>query len=64
MAKKGIESTNKEFTDFFLETGVSLEYTSANTPQQISIFASVGSTRAAMVSYMHADSGLPKFLLG
>ena len=44
--------------------GVSLEYASTNTPQQIGMSERVGRTLAAMVRCMLDDSGLPKFFWG
>ncbi|CAN0542042.1 unnamed protein product, partial [Laminaria digitata] len=61
---KGGEFISKEFQDYCLQTGVSLEYASTNTPQQIGMSERVGRTLAAMVRCMLADSGLPKFLWG
>ena len=63
-ADKGGEYIGKEFKDYCLQTGVSLEYASTNTPQQIGMSERVGRTLAAMVRCMLADSGLPKFLWG
>ena len=58
---KGGEFISKEFQDYCLQTGVSLEYASTNTPQQIGMSERVGRTLAAMVRCMLADSGLPSF---
>ncbi|CAN0476461.1 unnamed protein product, partial [Laminaria digitata] len=55
---KGGEFISKEFQDYCLQTGVSLEYASTNTPQQIGMSERVGRTLAAMVRCMLADSGL------
>ena len=60
----GGEFVSKEFQGYCLQTGVSLEHTSTNTPQQIGMSERVGRTLAAMVRRMLADSGLPKSLLG
>ena len=54
----------KEFQDDFLQTGVSFEYASIITPQQIGMSERIGRTLAAMVRCMLADGGLPKFLWG
>ena len=59
---KGGEFISKEFQDYCLQTGVSLEYASTNTPQQIGMSERVGRTLAAMIRCMLADCGLPKFL--
>ena len=59
---KAGEFISKEFQDYCLQTGVSLEYANTNTPQQIGMSERVGRTLAAMVPCMLADSGLPKFL--
>ena len=61
---KGGEYTSDKFRDYCLQTGVSLEYASTNTPQQIGMSERVGRTLAAMVRWMLVDSGLPKFLWG
>ena len=61
---KGSEFISKEFQDYCLQTGMSLEYASTNTPQQIGMSEGIGRTLAAMVQCMLADSGLPKFLWG
>ena len=61
---KGREFIRNGFQDYCLQTGVSLEYASTNTPQQIGMSERVGRTLAAMVRCMLADSGLPKFLWG
>ena len=59
---KGGEFISKEFQDYCLQTGVSLEYASTNNPQEICKSDRVGRSLAAMVRCMLADSGLPKFL--
>ena len=41
---KGGEFISKEFQDYCLQTGVSLEYASTNTPQQIGMSERVGRT--------------------
>ena len=61
---KGGEFVRKEFQGYCLQTGVSLEYASTSTPQQIGMSERVGRTHAAMMRRMLTDSGLPKFLLG
>ena len=61
---KGGEFISKEFQGYCLQTGVSLEYASTSTPQQIGMSERVGRTHAAMMRRMLTDSGLPKFLLG
>ena len=55
---------NKEFLDYCLQTGVSIEYASTNAPQQIGVSERVGRTLVAMVWCTIADSGLPKCLWG
>ena len=42
--EKGGEFISKEFQDYCLQTGVSLEYASTNTPQQIGMSERVGRT--------------------
>ena len=54
--------SSKEFPDYCLQTGVSLEYATTNTPQQIGMSGHDGRTLAATVRCMLADSGLPEFL--
>ena len=61
---KGGEFISKDFQDYCLQTGVSLEYASTNTPQQIGMSERVGRTLGAMVRCILADSRLPKFLWG
>ena len=61
--RKGRELISTEFQGHCLQTGVSLENASTNTPQQIGMSAH-RSTIAVMVPYMLAESGLPKFLWG
>ena len=56
------ELVSKEFQDCGLQTRVSLEYASTNTPQQIGTSERVERTLAAMVLCMLTDSRLPKFL--
>ena len=58
--RQGGEYIGKEFKDYCLQTGVSLEYASTNTPPQIGMSERVGRTLVAMVRCMLADSGLPK----
>ena len=60
---RGGEFISREFQDYCLQTGVSLEYASTNTRQQIGMSERVG-TLAAMVRCMLDDSGLLKFLWG
>ena len=61
---KGGEFISKEFQDYCLQTGVSLEYASTNTPQQIGMSERVGRTLAAKVRCVLADIGLPNFMWG
>ena len=61
---KGGELVSKEFQDYWLQTGVLLEYASTNTPQQIGMSERAGTTLAAMVRCMLANSGLPNILWG
>ena len=58
------EFVGKEFRSYCLQTGVSLEYASTNTPQLIGISDRVGRTVAAMVRCMLTGNGLPKFIWG
>ena len=51
---KGGEFISKEFRDYRLQTGVSLEYASTNTPQQIGMSERVGRTLAAIVRSVYA----------
>ena len=60
--RKGRELISTEFQGHCLQTGVSLENASTNTPQQIGMSARVGRTLAAMVRCMLAESGQPKIL--
>ena len=46
---KAGEFITKKFQDYFLQTGVSLEYVSTNTLHQSGMSACVGRTFAAMV---------------
>ena len=59
---KGGEFVRKEFQGCCPQTGVSLEYASTNTSQQIGTSERFERILAAMVRCMLADSGLPKFL--
>ena len=61
---KGSEFISKEFQGYCLQTGVTLEYASTNTPQYIGMSERVGRTLAAMVRCMLADGELPNFLWG
>lgn len=63
-ADKGDEFTGKEFQNYCLQTGVSLEFASTYTPQQIGIPERVGRTLAPMVRCLIADSGLPNIIWG
>ena len=63
-AGKGGEFTSKEFQNYCLQTEVSLEFASTNTPQQIGMSGRVGRTLAAQVRCTLTDSGLPEFLWG
>ena len=63
MEKEG-EFISKEFQDYSLQTGVSVEYAITNTPQQIGMSERVGRTLAAMMLCMLTKRGLPKFLWG
>ena len=62
MVDKGGKFISKELQGYCLQRGVSREYASTNTPQQISMSERVGRPLAAIVRCMLADSGLPKFL--
>lgn len=62
--EKGGELIGKGFEGYCLQTGVSLEYASTNTPQQIGMSERSGRALAAMVWCMLAGSGLPKRLWG
>ena len=59
---KGSEFISMEFQDYCLQTGVSLEHASTNTPQQIGMSERAGRTLAPMVRCMLADSGLLKIV--
>ena len=61
---KGGEFVSKDFQGYCLQTGLSLEFASTNTPNQIGMSERVGRTVAAMVRCVLADSGLSKFLRG
>ncbi|CAM9595151.1 unnamed protein product, partial [Sphacelaria rigidula] len=63
-ADKGGDFIGNEFKSYCRQTGILLEFPNTNTPQQIGLSERVGSTLAAMVRYMLADSGLPTFLWG
>ena len=62
MVDKGGKFISKELQGYCLQRGVSREYASTNTPQQIGMSERVGRPLAAIVRCMLADSGLPKFL--
>lgn len=61
---KGNELIGEQFQGYCLQTGLSLEHASTNTPQQVGMSKRVGRTLAAMVWGMLADSGLTKVLWG
>lgn len=61
--KRG-EYINKDFRNYCLQTRLSLEYASTNTPQQTDMSERVGRTLATMVGCMVANSGLPKIFWG
>ena len=63
-ADKGGAFIGNDFKDYCTQTGVLLEHTSTNTPQQIGMSERVGGTLAAMVQCILAESGLPTFLWG
>ena len=63
-ADKGGEFTSKKLKNECLQTGVLLEFSSTNTPQQTGMSERVGKILAAMVRCMLADSGLPTMLWG
>lgn len=48
-ADKGCAYINEDFKEFYLQTGVSLEYSSTNTPHKIGISEHVGRSLEAMV---------------
>ncbi|CAM9955416.1 unnamed protein product, partial [Ascophyllum nodosum] len=58
-ADKGGEYINNEYKVYCLQTGLSLEYASTNTPQEITMSERVGRTLMAMVRCLLGESGLP-----
>ena len=63
-ADKGTEFTSFEFRQYSHDIGVSREYASPITPQQIGCNEREGRTIAGIVSSLLVDSGLPHFLWG
>ena len=61
---KGTEFTSSEFRQYCHDIGVSLEFASPNTPQQIGSNERAGRTIAGIVRCLLVDSGLPHFLWG
>ena len=59
MADKGGEYINNEYKVYCLQTGLSLEYASTNTPQEVTMSERVGRTLMAMVQCLLGESGLP-----
>ena len=53
------EYIGNENKGYCLQTGVSAEYASTNTPQQIRMSERVGRAFGVMVQCLHADCGLP-----
>ena len=58
-ADKGGEYISNKYKGYCLQTGMSLEYASTNTSQQIGMSEHVGRTLAAMVRCLLANSRLP-----
>ena len=58
----GTELTNADARQYYLDTGITLEFASQTTPQQIGANERAGRTIVNIVRC--ADSGLPKFLWG
>ena len=61
---KGGDFISKMFQSTCLQTAVLTEYAITNTRQQFGTSERVGRTLAAIVRYMLAGGGLPKFLWG
>ena len=59
----GGEYIRNEYKGYSIQTGVSLEYASNNTPQQTDMSERTGRTLAAMVRSLLADSRLPRLFL-
>ena len=58
-ADKGGEYTGEELRQYCLETGIIQEFTTTNTPQQVSVSERVGRTLYTMVRYVLVDSWFP-----
>ena len=63
-ADKGTEFTTSEFRQYCYDIGVSLEFASPNTPQQIGPNERAGRTIAGIVRCLLVDSGIPYVLWG
>ena len=63
-ADKGKEFTSSEFRQYCHDIGVSLEFASPNTPQQIGSNERAGRPIARIVRCSLVDSGLPPYLWG
>ena len=63
-ADKGTEFTSSDFRQYCPDIGLSLDFASPNTPQQIGSNERAGRTMAGMVRCLLVDSGLPHFLWG
>ena len=61
---QGTELTNADVRQYCLDTGIKLEFTSQNTPQQIGANKRAGRTIVNILRCLLADSGLPKFHWG
>ena len=61
---KGTEATSFEFRQYCHDIGVSLEFASLDTPQQIGSNERAGRTIAGIVRCVLVESGLPHFLWG
>ena len=61
---KGTEFTSSEFREYCQDIGVSLEFASPNTPQQIGPNERAGRTIAGIVRCLLVDSGIPYVLWG
>ena len=58
-ADKGWEYTSEAFKQYCLETGITQEFVTTNTPQQNGVSERVGRTLCSMVRCLLVDSGLP-----
>ena len=63
-ADKGGKYTGGDFKAYCQETGITQQFATTNTPQQIGLSGRVGRTLCAMIRCVSVDSGLPSFLWG